>query len=104
MIGFKKLSPLLNRVLVKKAEPAKKSAGGILLQSGDKNALNWGVVIDVGPGKAGENGKVVPVLVKVGDHVLLPEWGGAEVELAGDNKLHIYRDDDIVGVLSEKVQ
>ena len=41
--------------------------------------------------------------VNVGDHVLLPEWGGSEVTLDGEKEFHIYRDDDIVGVLSEKV-
>ena len=65
--------------------------------------MNWGTIIQVGPGRFDENGKNVPLAVKVGDQVLLPEWGGSEVTLSGDNKLHIYRDDDIVGVLSEKV-
>ena len=104
MLGFKKLNPLLNRVLVKKAEPLTKSAGGILLHSDKDKQLNWGTVLAVGPGKLGEDGKVHPVTVRVGDDVLLPEWGGSKVTLHGGEEIHIYRDDDIVGVLSEKVK
>jgi len=104
MIGFKRLAPLGNRILVKKAEPVTKSAGGILLQADKAVQLNHGVVIEVGPGLANTEGKIIPVVVSVGDTVLLPEWGGAEVTLADDETVFIYRDDDIVGVLSEKVQ
>ena len=104
MLGFEKLHPLLNRVLVKKAEPLQKSAGGILLNADKDKQLNWGTVVEVGPGKLGEDGKVHPVLVKKGDHVLLPEWGGSKVTLGDGEEVHIYRDDDIVGVLTEKVK
>ena len=104
MIGFKRLAPLGNRILVKKAEPVTKSAGGILLQADKAVQLNHGVVIEVGPGNPNTEGKLIPVVVSVGDTVLLPEWGGAEVILADDETVFIYRDDDIVGVLSEKVQ
>ena len=94
---------MANRVLVKKAEPITKSAGGIILQADKNSQLNWGVVVDVGPGKVDDSGNTVKLNVSVGDHVLLPDWGGSSVTLDGENELHIYRDDDIVGVLSEKV-
>ena len=58
MIPFKRLAPLANRVLVKKAEPITKSAGGIILQADKAKALNWGVVVDVGPGRSDEAGKI----------------------------------------------
>ena len=99
MLAFKTITPLLNRVLIKKAEvPIQKSAGGIIL-SQDKDKLSWGKVISVGPGKKGEDGKVIPVDVKVGQDVLLPEWGGSKVTLKGGEEFYIYRDDDIVGIL-----
>ena len=41
--------------------------------------------------------------IKVGDNVLLPEYGGSTVKLSGDQEYHIYRDDDILGILEEKV-
>ena len=49
-----------------------------------------------------ENGQLRPVSVAVGDHVLLPEYGGSEVKM-NDEQFHIYRDDDIVGILEEKL-
>ena len=49
-----------------------------------------------------ENGTIKPVNVKVGDDVLLPEYGGSLVKLDKE-EFHIYRDDDIVGILSEKI-
>jgi len=61
-------------------------------------------VISVGPGKLGEDGKLHPCEVKVGQDVLLPEWGGSKLTLEGGEEIHIYRDDDIVGILSEKVK
>lgn len=56
MIAFKKLRPLMNRVLIKKPEPLTKTKGGILLPENNKEQLNYGVVIAVGPGKYLENG------------------------------------------------
>jgi chaperonin GroES len=90
MLGFKKLTPLLNRVVVKKAEPLTKTAGGILLNADKDKQLNWGTVIAVGPGKLGEDGKHIPCDVKAGQDVLLPEWGGSKITLAGNEELHIY--------------
>ena len=50
-----------------------------------------------------ENGALKKIDIKVGDNVLLPEYGGSTVKLSGDQEYHIYRDDDILGVLEEKV-
>jgi chaperonin GroES len=66
MLGFKKISPLLNRVLVKKAEPLQKTAGGIILNSEKDKQLSWGTIVAVGPGKKGDDGKLHPVELKVG--------------------------------------
>merc|ERR1712146_360554 len=98
-LAFKKLRPLLNRVIVTKPEATKVSKGGIILKQTE--AVTWGTVIAVGPGRFMESGEVRPVGVKVGDNVLLPEYGGASVKL-GDEEVHIYRDDDLVGILEEK--
>ena len=84
MIGFKKLRPLMNRILIKKAEPLTKTKGGILLPENKAEQLNIGVVIAVGPGRHLENGNLRPVTVKEGETVLLPEYGGSKVIL-GDN-------------------
>ena len=101
MLAFKQLKPLLNRVLIKKAEPITKTAGGILLPEKKGEQLNFGTVIAVGPGKTLENGQTREVSVKVGDTVLLPEYGGSKVVLDNEAEFFIYRDDDIMGTLHE---
>ena len=104
MLAFKTLRPLLNRVVIKKAEALTKTKGGIILTSGKEERLNFGTVMSVGPGKTLENGTIRETMVKVGDTVLLPEYGGAKVTLAGDQELFIYRDDDIMGTLHDPSQ
>lgn len=101
MLAFKNLRPLLNRVLVKKAAPLEKSAGGIILSAKSEEKLNIGEVVAVGPGKQLENGNVRATLVKIGDTVLLPEYGGSKVTLADEQEVFIYRDDDIMGTLHD---
>ena len=104
MLAFKTLRPLLNRVVIKKAEALTKTKGGIILTSGKEERLNFGTVVSVGPGKTLDNGTVRATMVSVGDTVLLPEYGGAKVTLAGDEELFIYRDDDIMGTLHDPTQ
>jgi chaperonin GroES len=55
-------------------------------------------VVAVGPGAVTREGKVLPMNVKVGDRVLLPEYGGHTVKI-GEDEMHLYRDEDILGKL-----
>lgn len=52
----------------------------------------------MGPGAVTREGKTLPMNVKVGDRVLLPEYGGHTVKI-GEDELHLYRDEDILGKL-----
>ena len=102
MLAFKSLKPLANRVVIKKVVAETKTKSGIILTSAQKgNELNQGTIIEVGPGRLLENGQIKPIDVKVGDVVLLPEYGGSKVTLAGENEVYIYRDDDIMGTLHD---
>jgi chaperonin GroES len=101
MIAFKKLRPLMNRVLIQKAEPLTKTKGGILLPESKQEQLNFGKVVAVGPGRALDNGQIRPCSVKEGDTVLLPEYGGSKVTLGDNQEYYLYRDDDLMGTLSE---
>ena len=101
MLAFKTLRPLLNRVVIKKAEALTKTKGGIILTSKNEEKLNFGTVIACGPGKPLDNGSTRATLVKVGDTVLLPEYGGSKVVLANEEEFYIYRDDDIMGTLHD---
>ncbi|KAG6501983.1 hypothetical protein ZIOFF_041870 [Zingiber officinale] len=80
----RRLIPSLNRVLVEKIVPPSKTSSGILLPE-KTNQLNSGKVIAVGAGARDRDGKLIPVTVKEGDIVLLPEYGGTEVKL-GDKE------------------
>ncbi|XP_028761513.1 10 kDa chaperonin, mitochondrial [Neltuma alba] len=95
----RRLGPLLNRVLVEKIVPPSKTNAGILLPE-KSSKLNSGKVIAVGPGIHDREGRLIPVAVKEGDTVLLPEYGGSEVKL-GDKEYHLYRDEDLLGTLHD---
>lgn len=89
----------MNRVLVEKLLQPNKSAGGILLPETTKQ-LNSAKVVAVGPGERDRDGKLIPVSLKEGDTVLLPEYGGTEVKLAEKEYL-LFREHDILGRLEE---
>lgn len=77
--------PSIPRVLVEKLAPPTKTVGGVLLpESATAGKLAEGTVLAVGPGRrSGLSGDVVPVGVKAGDTVLLPEYGGQALKLEG---------------------
>ncbi|KAL5708467.1 hypothetical protein ACHQM5_019275 [Ranunculus cassubicifolius] len=95
----KRLIPTLNRILVQKVVPEAKTSSGILLPE-KATKMNVGKVIGVGPGALNRDGKHIPVAIKEGDEVLLPEYGGTEVKLDG-KEYHLFREDDILGTLHE---
>ncbi|MCO5572419.1 hypothetical protein L7F22_026174 [Adiantum nelumboides] len=94
----KKLVPLLDRILVEKIVPSTKSVGGVLLPESASSKVNSGKVVATGSGGRTKDGSLIPLTVKEGDTVLLPEFGGTEVKIGG-KELHIYRNDDVLGIL-----
>ncbi|XP_063535526.1 10 kDa heat shock protein, mitochondrial [Cydia strobilella] len=93
----RKLIPLLDRVLIKRAEAMTKTAGGIVLPEKAQSKVLHGEVIAVGPGARKDNGEFVPLMVKIGDKVLLPEYGGTKVSLDSEEKeYHLFRESDIL--------
>jgi len=93
------LRPLHDRVIVKRLEEEKKSAGGILIPDSAAEKPLRAQVIAVGPGKRSDDGKVHPVDVKKGDVVLIGKYSGTEVKVDGDD-LVVLREDDIMAVLA----
>jgi chaperonin GroES len=91
---------LLDRVLVRKLKAPTKSVGGVLLPESAQKTLNEGIVLAVGPGRIAETGQRIDVGVKVGDKVLLPEYGGNSVKV-DDEDLLIYRDEDILAIFEQ---
>lgn len=99
--GFRKFTPLLNRVLVQKLEPLQKTKSGIILSSKEANA-NVGKVIAVGEGHRAENGSLIPVSLKVGSTVVLPDFSGTKIEL-NNGEFFLFRDTEIIGVLEDPI-
>jgi chaperonin GroES len=95
-----KLRPLHDRVIVKRLEEEKKSAGGIIIPDNAAEKPVRGKVIAVGPGKRGDDGKLQPMDVKEGDTVLFGKYSGSEVKVDGD-ELVVMREDDIMGVFGK---
>lgn len=95
----KRLIPLFDRVLIQKAEAVTKTKGGIVIPEKAQAKVLRGTVVAVGPGSRNQNGEHVPLSVKVGDQVLLPEYGGTKVELEENSEFHLFRESDILAKL-----
>jgi len=94
------LRPLHDRVIVKRLEEEKKSAGGILIPDSAAEKPLKAEGIAVGSGKRTDDGKVHPVDVKAGDTVLIGKYSGTEVKVDGQD-LVVLREDDILAVFSK---
>jgi chaperonin GroES len=92
------LRPLHDRVVVRRKEEERTSAGGILIPDSAAEKPIEGEVIAVGNGKLLDNGEIRRLDVKVGDRVLFGKYSGTEVKLS-EEKLLVMREDDILGVI-----
>ena len=75
-----------------------KTKGGIIIPDTAKEKPEQGKVVAVGKGRVNDDGKLMPVGVKVGDTILFAKYSGSEVELDGEKHL-IMREEDILGVV-----
>ena len=90
-----KLQPLADRVVVKPIEREEVTKGGIVLPDTAKEKPQEGEVLAVGPGRLSEDGKRIPLDVKVGDIVIYAKYGGTEIKIE-DEELIILRESDIL--------
>jgi chaperonin GroES len=95
-----KFRPLGDRVLVKRVEEETKTKGGIIIPDTVKEKPQEGEIIAVGSGARDDNGKIVPLDVKVGDKILFGKWSGSEVKIDGEDLL-IMKESDVLGVLEK---
>lgn len=93
-----KLRPLQDRILVKRVEEETTTKGGIIIPDSAKEKPAEGKVVAVGNGKVGDDGKRIPLEIKVGDLILFGKYSGSEVKIDGIEYL-IMREDDILGVI-----
>lgn len=90
-----KLEPLADRLVVKAFVREEVTKGGIILPDTVKEKPQEGEVIAVGPGKIGEDGKRIPMDVKVGDTVVYTKYGGTEIKVDGEEVI-ILRESDVL--------
>ena len=93
-----KIRPLHDRVVVRRIEEERKSAGGIVIPDTAAEKPDQGEIVAVGKGKKDDNGKLIPIDVKVGDRVLFGKYSGQTVKVKGDELL-VMREEDIMGVI-----
>ena len=93
-----KIRPLQDRVIVKRIAEEEKTKGGIIIPDTAKEKPQEGKIVAVGKGKLNDEGKVVPLDVKVGDKILFGKYSGSEIKLNGEEHL-IMREEDILGVI-----
>ncbi|GMH35647.1 hypothetical protein BSKO_03515 [Bryopsis sp. KO-2023] len=95
----RRLLPLLDRVLVQRVAAPTKTTTGIILPESASSKVNEGLVVAVGPGKRSKDGNLIPLDLKEGDSVLLPEYGGQQLKLEG-KELHLFHADEILGTFA----
>jgi chaperonin GroES len=92
------IRPLHDRVVVRRLEEERTSAGGIVIPDSATEKPIQGEVLAVGRGKILDNGDVRSLDVKVGDRVLFGKYSGTEVKVSGEEVV-VMREDDIMGVI-----
>ena len=92
------IRPLHDRVVVRRREEERTSAGGIVIPDSATEKPIQGEVIAVGEGKGLDNGDIRGLDVKVGDKVLFGKYAGTEVKVSGEEVV-VMREDDIMGVV-----
>ncbi len=92
------IRPLHDRVVVKRLEEGETMHGGLYIPDSAKEKPQQGEVVAVGKGKRTEEGKLLPMDLKVGDRILFGKYSGNDIKLDGNEYL-IMREDEILGVL-----
>jgi chaperonin GroES len=93
-----KIRPLHDRVIVKRLEEERTTAGGIVIPDSAAEKPMRGEVLAIGNGKILENGQVRALQVKVGDKVLFGKYAGTEVKIDGE-EIVVMREEDLMGVI-----
>ncbi|HEX6504770.1 MAG TPA: co-chaperone GroES [Terriglobales bacterium] len=94
-----KLTPLHDRIVVRRVEEAETTRGGIIIPDSAKDKPQEGEVIAVGRGKSNDEGKVFPLAVKEGDRILFGKYAGTEIKIDGEDFV-IMREEEVLGILT----
>ncbi len=93
-----KVRPLHDRLLVRRIEEKERARGGIIIPDTAKEKPMQGKVLAVGKGRVLENGKKLPLDVKVGDRILFGKYSGTEIKIDGEEVL-IVREDEVLAIM-----
>lgn len=97
------IKPLHNRIVVERIDADEKTSSGLIIPDSAKEKPQQGKVMAVGPGGKNKEGKLIPMDVAVGDHILFAKYGGAEVTLEGQDYLML-KDDDVLAVFQSSAK
>lgn len=92
------IRPLHDRVVIKRLEEERTSAGGIVIPDSAAEKPVRGTVMAIGHGKILADGKVLPLAVKKGDTVVFGKYAGTEIKLDG-HEVVVMREEDIMGII-----
>lgn len=93
------IRPLHDRILVRRMKEDEKTAGGLIIPDTAKEKPQKGEIVATGNGRVNEDGKVFPLEVKKGDHVLFSKYAGTEVKIGADELL-MMNESDVLGVIN----
>lgn len=93
------IAPLFDNVLIKPLQAEERTAGGIILPDTVKEKPQVGLVMAIGDGAFDEDGKRMPMVVKVGQKVMYKKWGGNEVKVQGE-EWTIVEQKDILAIVA----
>jgi len=95
-----KIKPLSDKIVIKMIEVETVSKGGLILTGAAKEKPDYAEVVAVGPGARDENGKLIPMEVKVGDKVMMSKYAGTEVKLDGET-YSIIKQNDVLAIVED---
>lgn len=91
------VTPLNDRILVRRVDEQEKTAGGLIIPDSAKEKPQKGEIVAAGKGKTSEEGKKIPLEVKIGDKILFGKYSGTELKLDGVEYL-MMREEDVLGI------
>ena len=90
--------PLHDRILVRRMAEEEKTAGGLFIPDSAKEKPQRGEIVAAGKGRITEDGKILPLEVKIGDKVLFSKYAGTEIKFDGSDFL-MMREEDVLGIV-----
>jgi chaperonin GroES len=96
-----KFNPLHDRILIKRIEEKEAVKGGIIIPDSAKEKQQEGIVIAVGNGKKTDEGQIIPLDVKTGDHILFGKYSGGEIKIDNEEFL-ILKEEEVLGIVEGK--